>query len=101
MKKEKPRKEFTLVEFREDSKEAFKSAELYGGVNILDADGKISLSLSLGTRDTTCRVCNELPDWCEDTTDCIRSWKLRARKAETKLHDLSSQLEIIAQEMFW
>ena len=101
MKPNKPRRVFTMKEYRADPVAVQKEAAPYGGFTVLDKEGTPAMSVSSGPRGIMCKVCKELPDWCEGTEGCRYSWKFRALKAEKKLGSLANQLEEISQEMFW
>ena len=101
MNKDKPRRVFTMKEYRDKPVEVHKEAKPYGGFTVLGTDGKVALAVSSGPRGILCKVCKELPDWCRNREECTVSWKERAVKAERKLASLANQLEEISQEMFW
>jgi hypothetical protein len=101
MKSNKPRRVFTMTEYKADPVAVQKEAAPYGGFTVLDKEGTPAMSVSSGPRGILCKKCNELPDWCRDRQECKESWKARALKAETKLASLANQLEEISQEMFW
>ena len=101
MEIKKPRRVFTMKEYRDDPGKVMKEAKPYGHFKILNEEGKVSLSVSSGPTGITCKICDELPEWCANKEDCVDSWRERAVKAENKLRSLANQLENISQEMFW
>ena len=90
-----------MKEYRASPAEVHKEASAYGGFTVLNEKGERSLSVSCGPRGIVCKVCSELPDWCEDTDKCAESWKDRATKAEKKFTSIANQLQDMSLDISW
>lgn len=92
---DRPKKVYTEEEFKENRSVALKSAEEFGGIKIVDDNGKCTMAMSIGSRDTSCIFCGEVPRFCIDARECVESWKERAFKAEESLDKIMNKLNDI------